>query len=76
MKYGNYFGEREVEEAKPVCVISDADARRLFGTDVYKRQISQAERSRTSWPQWLTEIRPLFPEPFARKEKRLICCSN
>ena len=25
MKYGNYFGEREVEEAKPVCVISDAD---------------------------------------------------
>ena len=33
MKYGNYFGEREVEEAKPVCVISDADARRLFGTD-------------------------------------------
>ena len=33
MKYGNYFGEREVEEAKPVCVIYDADARRLFGTD-------------------------------------------
>lgn len=33
MKYGNYFGEQEVEEAKPVCVISDADARRLFGTD-------------------------------------------
>ena len=33
MKYGNYFGEREVEEAKPVCVSSDADARRLFGTD-------------------------------------------
>lgn len=33
MKYGNYFGEREVEGAKPVCVISDADARRLFGTD-------------------------------------------
>ena len=33
MKYGNYFGEQEVEEAKPVCVISDADAKRLFGTD-------------------------------------------
>lgn len=33
MKYGTYFGEREVEEAKPVCVISDADAKRLFGTD-------------------------------------------
>ena len=33
MKYGTYFGEREVEEAKPVCVISDSDARRLFGTD-------------------------------------------
>lgn len=33
MKYGNYFGEQEVEEAKPVCVISDVDARRLFGTD-------------------------------------------
>ena len=33
MKYGTYFGEREAEEAKPVCVISDSDARRLFGTD-------------------------------------------
>ena len=33
MKYGTIFGEREVEEAKPVCVISDADAKRLFGTD-------------------------------------------
>ena len=33
MKYSTYFGEREVEEAKPVCVISDADAKRLFGTD-------------------------------------------
>ena len=33
MKYGTYFGEREVEEAKPVCVISDADAKKLFGTD-------------------------------------------
>lgn len=33
MKYGTYFGEREVEEAKTVCVISDADAKRLFGTD-------------------------------------------
>lgn len=33
MKYGTYFGEREVEEATPVCVISDADAKRLFGTD-------------------------------------------
>lgn len=33
MKYGNYFGEQELEEAKNVCVISDTDARRLFGTD-------------------------------------------
>lgn len=33
MKYGTYFGEQEIEEAKPVCVISDSDARRLFGTD-------------------------------------------
>nr|WP_294444281.1 ABC transporter permease [uncultured Blautia sp.] len=33
MKYGTYFGEQEIEEAKPVCVISDADAKRLFGTD-------------------------------------------
>ena len=33
MKYGNYFGEQEVEEGKAVCVISDTDAKRLFGTD-------------------------------------------
>ncbi|HJD25638.1 MAG TPA: ABC transporter permease [Candidatus Blautia intestinipullorum] len=33
MKYGNYFGEQELEEAKNVCVISDTDAKRLFGTD-------------------------------------------
>ena len=33
MKYGNYFGEQEIEEGKNVCVISDADAKRLFGTD-------------------------------------------
>ena len=25
MKYGNYFGENEIEEGKNVCVISDAD---------------------------------------------------
>lgn len=33
MKHGSYFGEMEVEEAKNVCVISDTDAKRLFGTD-------------------------------------------
>lgn len=33
MKYGNYFGENEIEEGKNVCVILDADAKRLFGTD-------------------------------------------
>lgn len=33
MKYGNYFGEQELEEGKNVCVISDTDAKRLFGTD-------------------------------------------
>ena len=33
MKYGNYFGENEIEEGKNVCVISNADAKRLFGTD-------------------------------------------
>ena len=33
MKYGSYFSEKEVEEAKNVCVISDSDAKRLFGTD-------------------------------------------
>lgn len=33
MKYGNYFGEQELGEGKNVCVISDTDARRLFGTD-------------------------------------------
>lgn len=30
MKYGSYFGQKEVEEGKNVCVISDADAKRLF----------------------------------------------
>ena len=33
MKYGSYFGEKEVEESKNVCVISDSDAKRLFGND-------------------------------------------
>ena len=33
MKYGSYFGEKEVEESKNVCVSSDSDAKRLFGTD-------------------------------------------
>lgn len=33
MKHGVYFGENEVQEAKHVCVLSDADAKRLFGTD-------------------------------------------
>ena len=33
MKYGSYFGETEIEEGKNVCVISDTDARQLFGTD-------------------------------------------
>ena len=33
MKHGVYFGENEVQEAKNVCVLSDADSKRLFGTD-------------------------------------------
>ena len=33
MKHGVYFGENEVQEAKNVCVLSDADAKRLFGTN-------------------------------------------
>ena len=33
MKHGVYFGENEVQEAKNVCVLSDADTKRLFGTD-------------------------------------------
>ena len=33
MKHGVYFGENEVQEGKNVCVISDSDAKRLFGTD-------------------------------------------
>lgn len=33
MKHGTYFGENELMEAQNVCVISDADAKRLFGTD-------------------------------------------
>ena len=32
MKYGIYFGQKEVEEGKNVCVLSDVDAKRLFGT--------------------------------------------
>lgn len=30
MKYGSYFGAKEVEEGKNVCVISDADAETSF----------------------------------------------
>ena len=33
MKHGVYFGENEVQEGKNVCVLSDSDARKLFGTD-------------------------------------------
>ena len=33
IKYGSYFGETEIGEGKNVCVISDSDAKRLFGTD-------------------------------------------
>ena len=33
MKHGVYFGENEVQEGKNVCVLSDSDAKRLFGTD-------------------------------------------
>ena len=33
MKHGVYFGENEVQEAKNVCVLSDADAKKLYGTD-------------------------------------------
>ncbi|MDD7218878.1 MAG: ABC transporter permease [Clostridia bacterium] len=33
MKHGVYFGEKEIQEGKNVCVLSDTDARRLFGTD-------------------------------------------
>lgn len=32
MKYGTYFDQKEVEEGKNVCVLSDADAKRIFGT--------------------------------------------
>lgn len=32
MKYGSYFGAKRLRKAR-VCVISDADAKRLFGTD-------------------------------------------
>lgn len=33
MKRGSYFTQADVEEANKVCVISDADAKRLFGSD-------------------------------------------
>lgn len=33
LKHGVYFGETEVTEGKNVCVLSDTDAKRLFGTD-------------------------------------------
>ena len=33
MKRGNYFTDADVAEARNVCVISDMDAKRLFGTD-------------------------------------------
>ena len=47
----------------------------LAGKPTWKRnttppsgRIRQALRSRISWPQRLTEMRPLFPEPLAWKE--------
>ncbi|MGI6006676.1 MAG: ABC transporter permease [Ruminococcus sp.] len=33
MKRGHYFTAEDVEEARRVCVISDQDAKRLFGSD-------------------------------------------
>ncbi|MDO5338120.1 MAG: ABC transporter permease [Eubacteriales bacterium] len=33
MKHGSYFTEADVLEGRNVCVLSDIDARRLFGTD-------------------------------------------
>ena len=32
MKYGNYFNENDIEENRNVCVLSDTDAKSLFGT--------------------------------------------
>ena len=33
MKRGTYFTEADVAEGRNVCVISDTDAKRLFGSD-------------------------------------------
>lgn len=33
MKRGTYFNEADVNEGRSVCVISDSDAKRLFGSD-------------------------------------------
>lgn len=33
MKHGSYFTEKDVLEGRNVCVLTDTDARRLFGTD-------------------------------------------
>lgn len=33
MKRGAYFNQADVEEGRSVCVISDSDAKRLFGSD-------------------------------------------
>lgn len=33
VKYGNYFTQSDIEGANHVCVISDKDAKRLFGSD-------------------------------------------
>ncbi len=33
MKYGSFFTEADVAEGRNVCILSDADAKRLFGTD-------------------------------------------
>ena len=41
MKHGTYFGENELMEAQNVCVISDADAKRLFGTSILPVTILQ-----------------------------------
>ena len=53
--------------------------RPLAGNPTSKRTItrsaviSQAVRSSTSWPQRLTVMSPLFPDPLARKENCSAC---
>ena len=67
-----YTGRKKIEQNlfQFGCINGTAICRKTnkkSGSDA-SDVISHAVLERISCPQWLTEIRPLLPEPFARKE--------